>query len=64
MLETFRESVGEGWGFVEAKTGFWIVRILTRVILDPLEEAIDHAQVEVKVRIQRRAEAGEKNYHH
>jgi hypothetical protein len=35
--------VGEGGGFVEAEAGFWIGRILIRVILDPLEEPVGNA---------------------
>ena len=38
VLEAFHELVGEGCGFVEAEAGFWIGRILNRVILDSLHD--------------------------
>ena len=51
VLEALQELVGEGCGLVEAEVGFWIGRILIRIILGPLEEPIDHAQVVVEMRI-------------
>jgi hypothetical protein len=57
VLEALQESVGEGGGFVEAEAGLWIGRILTGVILDSLEQTVHDAQVEMVVRVQRRAEA-------
>ena len=60
VLEAFQELVGEGRGFVETE-GFGLdSRILASITLDPLEESIGHAEMKVKVRIQRRAEAMEK----
>jgi hypothetical protein len=59
VLEALDELGREGRGFVEAE-GFGLdSRILASITLDPLEESIDHAEMKVKVRIQRRAEAME-----
>jgi hypothetical protein len=52
--------VGEGGGFVEAEAGFWIGRILIRVILDPLEEPVHDAQTKKEVGIEAGAETMEK----
>ena len=57
MLEALQKLLGKAGGLVEAKVGFRIGCILNRVILNFLEEPIDHAHVIVKVRVQRRAEA-------
>jgi hypothetical protein len=43
VLEALEELGGEGGGFVEAEAGFRIGWILIGVILDPLEEPVDHA---------------------
>ena len=51
VLQALEELMGEGGGFVEARAGFWIGRILIRVILDPMEEPIHDAQVVVVVRL-------------
>jgi hypothetical protein len=60
VLETLQELVGESRGFVETETGFRMHRIQSRVTLNLLEESIHDAQVEMVVRVQRRAEAMEK----
>jgi hypothetical protein len=57
VLEALQEFVGEGGGLVEAEAGFWVGRILIGVILDSLEQPVHDAQVEMVVRVQRRAEA-------
>jgi hypothetical protein len=49
VLEALQELVGEGGGFVEAEAGFWIGRILIRVILDPMEEPVHDAQMKMEV---------------
>jgi hypothetical protein len=59
VLEGLQEFVGEGCGLVEAEAGFWSGGTMIRVSLELLEEPIDHAQVEMIVRVQRRAEAVE-----
>jgi hypothetical protein len=43
VLEALKEFVGEGCGFVETEAGFWIGRILIRVIRDPLEKPVHEA---------------------
>jgi hypothetical protein len=53
------QLVGEGGGFVEAEAGFWIGRILIRVILDPMEEPIYDAQMKMGVGIEPGSEAKE-----
>jgi hypothetical protein len=47
VLESFQELGCEGGGFLEAEAGFWIGWILIRFILDPLEEPVQDAQVEM-----------------
>jgi hypothetical protein len=59
VLEALQELVGEGGGFVEAETGFWIGRILIRVILDPMEEPVHDAQMKMEVGIEAGAETME-----
>ena len=59
VLEALQELVGEGGGFVEAKAGFRMRRILSRVTLHLLEEPVHDAEMIVKVRVQRRAETME-----
>jgi hypothetical protein len=59
VLEVLQQRVGKVGGFVEAEAGFWIGRILVRVILDPLEEPINDAQMEMKVGVEAGAEAME-----
>ena len=51
VLEALQEFAGEGCGLVEAEVGFWVGRILIGIILGPLEEPVDHAQVVVEMRI-------------
>ena len=62
VLEALQELVGEGRGFVEAEVGGGSGWILIRVTLEPFEEPIDHAEVEVKMGIQGGAEAVEEAY--
>ena len=58
VLEALEELGCKVGGFVEAEAGFWILALITR---DLLEEAVDHAQMVVKVGVQRRAEAMQEN---
>ena len=51
---------GESCGFVEAEAGGGSGLGLTRVTLNLLEEAIDHAEMKVKVGVEAGAEAMEK----
>ena len=52
VLEAFQELVGEGRGFVETE-GFGLdSRILASITLDPLEEPVHYAQMEMVVRIE------------
>jgi len=60
VLEVLQELVGESCGFVETEAGFRMHRILSRVILDLLEQPVHDAQVEMGVRVHRRAEAMQK----
>ena len=60
VLEVLQPLVGEGGGFVEAKAGFRIRRILIRVILAPLEEPVHDAQMKMEVGIEAGAETMEK----
>jgi hypothetical protein len=59
VLEALQEFLGEGGGFVEAEAGFWIGRILIRVILDPMEEPVHDAQMKMEVGIEAGAETME-----
>jgi hypothetical protein len=59
MLEALQELKGEGCGFVEAEAGVRVGRARIRVILRPLEEPVDDAQVGMEMRVQGRAEAME-----
>jgi hypothetical protein len=54
VLESLQELGGETGGLVEVEAGGWARGTLARI--DPLKEAIDDTQVEVIVRIERRAE--------
>ena len=51
VLEALEESGGESGGLVKVETSVWIGRVLILIILDPLEEPVDHAQVVVEMRI-------------
>jgi hypothetical protein len=62
VLEVLQEFLGEGSGFVEAEVGFWMGGTRIRVILDPLEEPVHYAQMEMVVRIEAGAEAVEKTH--
>ena len=57
VLKALQELVGEGGGFVKAEAGFRMRRILIRIILDPLEEPVGDAKMEMKVGIEAGAEA-------
>ena len=57
VLEAFQELGGEGGGFVKAEAVGWGFGV--PVWIDPLEDAVHHAKVEVVVRIEGRAEAME-----
>jgi hypothetical protein len=60
MLEAFPEFMGEGCSFVEAEVGgwfaTWVPGLWIQIGLDPLKEPVHHAQVEMVVWVQRRAE--------
>jgi hypothetical protein len=56
MLEALQKLLGKAGGFVGAEVGCGTGRVLIRLLLDFLEKAINHAQVVVEVRVQRRAE--------
>jgi hypothetical protein len=59
VLETLKEFVGKGCGFVKPE-GLGLERwILPRLTLELLEEPVQDAQVVVEVRVQRRAETME-----
>mgnify|MGYP000629810080 CR=1 FL=1 len=51
FLDWHEEFAGEGCGLVEAEVGFGVGRILIGIILGPVEEPVDHAQVVVETRI-------------
>jgi hypothetical protein len=53
VLEVLPELRCEGRGFVEAEAGGGSGLVLTRIILDLLEEPVDHAQVEMVVGVQK-----------
>ena len=57
VLEALQELGGEGGGFVKAEAVGWGFGV--PVWIDPLEDAVHHAKVEVVVRIEGRAEAME-----
>jgi hypothetical protein len=57
VLEVHPELGGEGGGFVETEADFRIGGALIGAILDPLEEPVYNTQMEMVVRVQRRAEA-------
>jgi len=58
VLEALEELGGEGCGFVEAEAGLWILALILALITrDLLEEAIDDAQVEMRVGVEGGAEA-------
>lgn len=59
VLQALQAFVGESGGLVEAEAGFWIGRILIRVILDLLEKAIDHAQGILEMGVEAGAETME-----
>jgi hypothetical protein len=56
VLEVLQELGGEAGGLVEAEAGFWILAPITRGLL---EEAIDHTEMKMEVRIEAGAEAVE-----
>ena len=47
VLEVLEELRGGGRGFVKTEAGGGIGWVLIRVILNPLKESVDHAQVVV-----------------
>ena len=59
VLEALQELAGEGGGFVEPEAGIRAggVVLVIRAWLDLLEEAVNHDEMKVKVRIQRGTEA-------
>jgi hypothetical protein len=59
VLEVLHEFGAEGSGLVEVEARCRIGRVLIRILLDPLEEAVDHAQVVMEMRIETGAEAME-----
>jgi hypothetical protein len=60
VLEACQEPGGEGCGFVEAKTGFWVDWMGARIKLDVLEKPVHGEQVEMEVGVETGAEAVEK----
>lgn len=52
VLEVLQDLGGESGGFVEAEVGFWMGGTRIRVILDPLEESVHYAQMEMVVGVE------------